>query len=277
MKIEDIDKIDYSELVALVKERNRPSGGIKTIQEVAVNSFIDSNKKMLEIGSNTGFTCVNMSLLTGCESVGVDINKDSIKEAKRFAKLNQIENNVSFMQASAEKLPFEDNLFDIVWCSNVTSFINNKEKVVEEYLRVLDFKGYLILIPIYYIKPPSTELVDKVSEAIDSRIEIRTKQDWINLFNKIADPKICYLEKVYDKDYLYEEQTSERVHEYCEEVINKSNLNFTPKINAEICKRYTELMNLFNINLQYCGYSIIIFQKRHLKDESELFLTKELK
>jgi hypothetical protein len=27
-------------------------------------------------------------------------------------------------------------------------------------------------------------------------------------------------------------------------------------------------------NLQHCGYSVIIFQKRHIKDESELFLSR---
>lgn len=44
MKIEDIEKMNYSELVALVKERNRPSGRIKTIQNVAVNAFITKEK-----------------------------------------------------------------------------------------------------------------------------------------------------------------------------------------------------------------------------------------
>ena len=141
MKIEDIEKMNYSELVALVKERNRPSGGIRTILNIAVNSFLTKDKKMLEIGSNTGFTCVNMSLLTGCKSVGIDINEDSIEEAKEYAKLQNVEDKISFIKSNAESLPFEDESFDAVLCSNVTSFIKNKENAIKEYLRVLKTKA----------------------------------------------------------------------------------------------------------------------------------------
>lgn len=51
-----IKEMNYSEFVGLINERNRPSGGIKTIQEVIVNARLDEKKKILEIGSNTGFT-----------------------------------------------------------------------------------------------------------------------------------------------------------------------------------------------------------------------------
>lgn len=62
---EQIKNMDYSSFVGLINERNRPSGGIKTVHTVAVNAFINKNKKVLEIGSNTGFTSVNLALLTG--------------------------------------------------------------------------------------------------------------------------------------------------------------------------------------------------------------------
>ena len=60
----NIEELNYSEFVGLINERNRPSGGIKTIQEVVVNARIDKGSKVLEIGSNTGFISVNISLLT---------------------------------------------------------------------------------------------------------------------------------------------------------------------------------------------------------------------
>ena len=206
MKIEDIEKMNYSELVAFVKERNRPSGGIRTIQDVAVNSFLTKDKKMLEIGSNTGFTCVNISLLTGCKSVGIDINKDSIKEAINYSKEQGVQDNVSFIHASAEKLPFEDGSFDIVWCSNVTSFIENKEKTIREYLRVLKTNGILVIIPIYYIKNPPKEIVSKISEAIGTKIEVWNKSFWTNLFEQISKKYNAPIELFYSKDFFYEDR-----------------------------------------------------------------------
>ncbi|NQZ84145.1 MAG: class I SAM-dependent methyltransferase [Nanoarchaeales archaeon] len=276
--IEDVKELNYSELVGLLKERNKPSGGLKSIVEVSNVCRLTKGDKILEIGSNTGFTSVNLALLNkDVEVTGIDINSNSVNESTNFAKLNHIDENVSFMVQNSEKLNFIDNEFNLVWSSNVTSFISNKKKAVEEYLRVLDFGGYLILIPIYYIKTPSSELLDKVSKAINSKIDIRTKSDWINFFYKTANnSKNCYLEKIYEKDYVYNEQTSKRMDEYCNEILDNSDLNFTTEINNEIFKKYVEHMNLFNDNLQHCGYSIIIFQKRHIKDESELFLSREV-
>ena len=39
MKIGEIKSLGYSEIVGLLDERNRPSGGIRSIQEVCVNRF----------------------------------------------------------------------------------------------------------------------------------------------------------------------------------------------------------------------------------------------
>lgn len=63
-------EMNYSEFVSLINERNRPSGGIKTIQEVIVNARLDEKKKILEIGSNTGFTTVNIGLLRASFAFG---------------------------------------------------------------------------------------------------------------------------------------------------------------------------------------------------------------
>lgn len=65
-----IKEMNYSEFVGLINERNRPSGGIKTIQEVIINVRLDEKKKILEIGSNTGFTIVNIGLFRASFAFG---------------------------------------------------------------------------------------------------------------------------------------------------------------------------------------------------------------
>lgn len=90
----------------------------------------------------------------------------SVEEARKYAERNGVSDRARFILADTLEIPFEDGAFDIVWCSNVTSFIQDKKKAVSEYLRVLKHGGTLVVAPIYYIDQPPVELVDKVSEAI---------------------------------------------------------------------------------------------------------------
>src|SRR3989344_2379389 len=274
MKIEDIEKMNYSELVALVKERNRPSGGIRTILNIAVNSFLTKDKKMLEIGSNTGFTCVNMSLLTGCKSVGIDINEDSIEEAKEYAKLQNVEDKISFIKSNAESLPFEDESFDAVLCSNVTSFIKNKENAIKEYLRVLKTNGILAVVPIYYTKNPPKEVISRVSEAIGTKIEIWNKSFWTGIFEQISEKYKIPIELFYSKDFVYEDRIK-FIDEYIDIVLDKPHLKeLSEDLKNQVKKKYSGFIKLFNENLKYAGFSILLYQKRKIKDEKELFLTE---
>ncbi len=275
--IQEIENMDYSQFVGLIKERNRPSGGIKTIHDIAVKAFIDNSKKILEIGSNTGFTSVNLSLLTGCRSIGIDINEESINEAKKYAKKQKVSKLVSFQKASALKLPFPDNSFDIVWCSNVTSFISDKNKAIKEYSRVLKLKGSLVVIPIYYIKQPPKKVVSDISKAIGIKIEIRDKDFWLKLFQKISEKEKSQLELYYERDFRYLDR-KEFILEYVKEMTKRECMIQFNKKEREILKSKLEyFMKLFNENLKYAGYSTFLYQKRIISDEMELFLSQEIK
>lgn len=265
--------IDYSSFVGLIRERNRPSGGIKTVHSVAKNAFINKEKKMLEIGSNTGFTCINMNLLTECECVGVDVNKQSIDEAKRIAKKHSINDKVSFFESNATELPFEDNTFDIVWCSNVTSFIKEREKAISEYLRVLKFGGTLVVVPIYYNYVPPKEVISNVSNAIGNQISIMYKNDWINLFEKNSNNNNVGLELYFSEDFSYMD-VENKIGDYMNKILEKPHLKELSNENfKKIKNKGNYFMKLFNENLKYAGYSIFLFQKRKEKEEIELFET----
>lgn len=273
----ELNKMDYSSFVGLIKERNRPSGGIKTVHEVAINSFLNENKKVLEIGSNTGFTTINLSLLTGCSGHGIDVNDNSIEESNRLAKVHGIQNKVKFSKADATNLPFQDESFDVVWCSNVTSFIKDKEKAIGEYLRVLKQNGILVFVPIYYLEEPPKELIKEVSKAIASDLKVYSKQDWLKMINKVLNKSTNFdLELFFNKDYKYLNVETE-ILDYVSEILDKPHLKErSVEDRNAIFKRTEYFMNLFNKNLKYAGYSIFLFQKRKEAEEVELFKTVEV-
>lgn len=270
--IQSIEKMNYSEFVSFTKERNRPSGGIKTVHTVAVNAFLDASKKVLEIGSNTGFTSVNLNLLTGCEVIGVDVNEASIAESKSYAEYQGVHERVSFVKANAIKLPFENNSFDLVWCSNVTSFIPNKEEAISEYLRVLKLGGILVVVPIYYRETPPKDVIENVSEAIGTSLTIRDKESWKTLFRTAADKNAKILELFYEEDCVYLDVASE-IEAYVDILLEGKFSDLTAEQKNRIRERAMYFYTLFNENLKYAGYSIFLYQKRLMQDETELFLT----
>lgn len=273
--VQNIEQMNYSEFVGFIKERNRPSGGIKTVHSVAVNAFLNASRRVLEIGSNTGFTSVNLSLLTGCGVVGVDVNETSITEARAYAKAQRVHERVAFLKADAIKLPFEDNAFDLVWCSNVTSFISDKEKAVSEYLCVLKPGGILAVVPIYYRETPPKDVVEKVSETIGTPLTIRDKKSWKALFETVADKNAQILELFYEEDNIYLDVENE-IESYVDILLKGKFSDLTEEQRSRIRERAIYFYSLFNENLKYAGYSILLYQKRGIKDETELFLTKKV-
>ncbi len=275
--MKNLQEMDYSTFVGLINERNRPSGGIKTIQEVIVNTHIDKKSKVLEIGSNTGFTTVNLALLSGATVFGIDIISESVEKSKIYAS-EMGAKTANFIHGTALNLPFKDEEFDLVWCSNVTSFIENKDEAISEYLRVLKQNGYLAVVPIYYRKAPPIELLNKVSGAINCSIEIWDKKFWVDLFQKVGDSIGVGLEVFYSKDYKYLNQ-NDRLEKYIDNILDTNlprELKAPEKL-KQIKERATYFYTLFNENnYKYAGYSTILMQKRLKIDEEELFLSEEI-
>jgi ubiquinone/menaquinone biosynthesis C-methylase UbiE len=273
--LSDISNMNYSAFVGLINERNRPSGGIKAIHIVAVNAMLNERKRMLEIGSTTGFTSVNMNLLTGCQCVGIDINQKSVDESIKYAKKQGAESRVKFIQGDATKLPFKDGEFDVVWASNVTSFISDKEKAISEYLRVLCPGGTLVVVPIYYIKEVPDTILQDVSSAIGAKVEKWDKSFWMKLFTDISTRLNTNIELYYDQNFKYADR-SDSISEYVDQIIENNINDQTEAIKEQLKSRFSYFMKLFNENLKYAGFSILLFQKRLEKDEAELFLSKPM-
>ena len=268
---EEINAMNYAELVGLVGERNRPSGGIRTVHTVAVNSFLSSSSEVLEIGCNTGFTAVNLSLLCGAKVTGIDTNQPSLDLAVSYAIQQGVAEKVCFQNCSALALPFADSSFDLVWASNVTSFVSEKQKAIGEYLRVLKPGGVLAFVPIYYRDTPPAEVVKDVGAAIGCAIDVRSKAHWLELIEEVAQQRQHGLELMFSEDWRYHRQ-GEKVEDFCCELLGGGHLEGMSRESLETLRsRFTELMKLFDLNLSYCGYSILLLQKRMIRDQEELF------
>jgi SAM-dependent methyltransferase len=111
-------------------------------------------KKLLEVGAGVGTFLIIARTKYGIDAYGVEPSKDE------FSPFNQI--SLSLLQeynlpnnmvicGNAEKLDFNDNIFDLIYSTNVLEHVQDPEKVLCESLRVLKPGGYLqFVIPNYF-------------------------------------------------------------------------------------------------------------------------------
>ena len=263
----------YSEFVGLVRERNRPSGGIRTVHHVCVQARLRPGQKVLEVGSNTGFTSVNLALLSGATVTGIDVQSESVAEARTLAASHGVDGSVTFLEADVTDMPFESGSFDAVWASNVASFVSDKPAMLAEMTRVLKVGGSLVAVPIFYRRRPPDLLVDEVARAIGTELPVMAKQDWRDYFLSGAGGDV--LDLYHEADFEYETRTSEDIEAYCETLMAKKHLRERDEeFRTEVRDRLRYFMNLFHENLGYAGFSIMLLQKRRQAEEPELFLTR---
>lgn len=90
----------------------------------------------LDIGTGVGYYILQASLRNRRGvNVSIDISRSYLKKAKRIARLNSID-NIFLFNADARKLPFMNNTFDLILCTEVLEHIPNYTRVLDEIQRV---------------------------------------------------------------------------------------------------------------------------------------------
>lgn len=264
----NIEALDISTLVSIVREPNMCSGGYETIRTIVKECNLRHDAKMLEIGSNTGFSSIEFaSIMPHAKVIGIDINSRSVELAKNKANTKEI-HNVEFLVADATKLDFPDNEFDLVFCNNATSFIDEKEQAVEEYIRVLKSGGYLVAVPVYYRETPPKSIVKAVEKAINAEIDHLDRSFWENSFKSRG------LQEYFVEDYKYVKSSQKKIDDYTEMVMSQEHLSsFSSETRERLKNRLRYLYNLFDENLQYAGYSIMIYRLNPANPEPILHST----
>lgn len=231
-------------------------------------------KRVLEVGCNTGFSVVNLALLTGAECHGVDINRESIEEARGYAESSGAGDCTVFKVGNALKLPYPDVHFDALWVSNVTSFISDKIGAFSEYLRVLKPGGFLGVAPVYYLTTPPSALFAEVETLVGTKITIRDLVAWRGAIMQGAHRAGIHIVECAALDYIYLDQSASLDY-WLAKILSKPHLQALPdRAHKALSERYTHVIRVFNENLKYCGFSLLLYQKRLAEEEEELFFTR---
>jgi ubiquinone/menaquinone biosynthesis C-methylase UbiE len=150
---------DYFEFIANLGITEH-YGSMEATRELVELCRISSGQYVLDVGCGVGATPCYLAKVADCRVMGVDLLEKMVEQSRERAKAEGVEDRVEFRVADARKLPFEDNLFEVVIMESVNVFFDDKSQAMREYIRVAKPGGYVGLTEMTWLKPPSPELED---------------------------------------------------------------------------------------------------------------------
>ncbi len=121
-----------------------------TLQQFLINNFYNSLikvvtplhvKNVLDVGCGEGFSLNKLNENNIGEKLeGIDYSKEAISIGKKLFP------NLSLKQGNIYDLPYKDNTFDLVLCTEVLEHLENPKKGLQEIVRVSK-KYILVSVP----------------------------------------------------------------------------------------------------------------------------------
>lgn len=156
------------------------------MQEIMESNLFNKGKRCLEVGCGRGSISAYFSD-AGYECTLIDTSEYVLKIAKEI--FNKYGLKGKFKVGNVNKLPFEDNLFDIVFSIGLLEHFEDIEPPIKEQIRIIDKEGVFMA----YIVPKYTDNIQK-------------EYDWINQILKgyvveRKELKQPQKQKIYRSDY----------------------------------------------------------------------------
>ena len=128
----------------------------KTEKDIPDNLIIRGNEQVLDVGCGLGRLSIAVAKrLKDGKVIGIDIWdkkelwNNSPEVAYKNAEIEGVKDKVDFKYGDVLKIPFSDNIFDLVTCGSVLNNLRGEKerlKALSEIYRVLKPRGKLLLI-----------------------------------------------------------------------------------------------------------------------------------
>lgn len=267
--MEKIEEINYVEFISLLKETNRCPGGKDTIHWILKNSFANADTKVLEVGSNTGFSSLEVARTLKCSVLGIDPVADAVATAQEELKrdVDFIQELVNFEVGSAYDIPCNDDSIDLIIAGGSTSFMDDKQKAIREMERVLRPWGLLSVTNLFYHTDPPKGLLQKVSDVIGVTIQPMTADNWVSIYLNTRSFELYKYETVKLKS-----RSRKEIEAYIDYFMDKPHIQaLTVEQCNTIRNRWQSILEVFNENHKYLGFIKALLRKRSVEEEPELF------
>ncbi|MEU3294401.1 methyltransferase domain-containing protein [Streptomyces longwoodensis] len=266
----EVQAMNYNDLISVVRETNRPPGGVRAVSQLATRAHLGPQSRVLEIGTSTGITAIELARLVGCHITAVDINERSIAEARRRAAELGVGHLIDFQVNDATATGFANDSFDLVFCGNVTSLIPDRDRALSEYTRLVKPGGFIAAIPMYYVTTPSKQLLAAVTDAIQVPVKPLDEKYWLDFF--LGDGRILFHREAYTFDWI----SNDVVTGFVEQILARPHLEeLSTEARAALVENYSSYMTLFRDNLGHMGFTELLVRcESDELSEPELFTAR---
>ena len=119
-------------------------------------SGVRKGQKVLDLAGGTGDLTAKFSRIVGetGQVVLADINDSMLKVGRDKLRNLGVANNVSYVQANAEALPFPDNHFDVITIGFGLRNVTDKDKALADMQRILKPGGRLLVLEFSKVRSP---------------------------------------------------------------------------------------------------------------------------
>jgi SAM-dependent methyltransferase len=263
----DVAALDYVAFIALLRETNRPPGGKQTVRFWIQNAHLGPHSKVLEIGSNTGFTSLELARACGCRVRGIDVSAPAVEVARdELARdADAIRRLVRFDVADACAIPAEAAEFDAVACGGALSFIGERGAALAEIRRVIRPWGFVCVSPLCFHTLPPQDLLDRLESIVGFPLPVFTADDWLELFEG------AHLEPYVVRRATVSSRTEEEVAAYVDGLVAARAPALAPTVAAALRRRALSTFLVFNENQRYVEALQGVYRVRALPEQEELF------
>jgi tocopherol O-methyltransferase len=103
-------------------------------------------KSVVDVGCGIGGSSRHIAKKYNCKAQGITLSPYQANRGNELAKEQGLSDKTSFQVADALNMPFESNSFDLVWSLESGEHMPNKEKFVNELMRVAAPGGRVIIV-----------------------------------------------------------------------------------------------------------------------------------
>lgn len=120
-------------------------GGLVLTERLAQAASLGPGDRVLDIASGRGDTALHLAQKYGANVVALDLSESQVAGTNQRAKEAGLAHRVEAVRGDAEKLPFDDGSFDVVFCECALCTFPDRLTALAEVRRVLERRGMLVL------------------------------------------------------------------------------------------------------------------------------------
>jgi SAM-dependent methyltransferase len=138
----DLENLTLDDLMAVDEFHIR---GREATTEMAELAALKPDERVIDVGSGIGGPSRFLASTFGCRVTGIDLTSEYCEVANALAQRVGLEERVSYQQANALAIPFEDESFDVAWTQHISMNIQDKQAFFKEMRRVVRPGGRLVI------------------------------------------------------------------------------------------------------------------------------------